>query len=299
MWLFLYPKGYGFNLLQLFLIIEADTEVEIMVRITKITSQKKNENRLNIFIDEGTGEKYGFSLDMDVFAKYQLRKGMELDKQTLNELLYEEEVKKGYQLALNYLSYRMRSEKEIAGYLIGKEVHRTVIDIILERLKRHNYINDQEFSIAFVRTQARTTDKGPMLIRRALQEKGVTEGDLEAGLAEYSYEDQLETAEKIAHKKQKQYRKESAVQAVQKIKQALMQKGFPSNIVNEAVAKLTDKSETAELEALHHQAEKAARKYRKYTGSEFEMKVKQALYRKGFPLDSIQHWLDQNRLNDS
>ena len=46
--------------------------------ITKITTQKKNKERYNIFMDEGKGEQYAFSVDEAVLIKYQLKKGMEL-----------------------------------------------------------------------------------------------------------------------------------------------------------------------------------------------------------------------------
>ncbi|WLR51254.1 recombination regulator RecX [Bacillus tianshenii] len=262
------------------------------MKITKITAQKKNENRLNLFIDDGSGERYGFSLDMDVFAKYQLKKGMEIDEVVIQELLHEDQIKKAFSLALNYLSYRMRSTKEIKEYLAGKEIDEGVIESVIERLNTYKYINDLEFAKAFVRTKKRATVKGPMLLQRELQEKGITGRNADAGLAEYSFGEQVDVATQFAKKKQKQYKKESAVQAEQKIKQALMQKGFSFDVINEAVSELQLNGESAEWEALRHQAEKAERKYRKYEGREFDLKVKQYLYRRGFSMEQINKWLN-------
>jgi regulatory protein len=42
-----------------------------MPYITKISAQKNNEERVNIFLDE----KYAFSVDLDVLVKFDLRKG--------------------------------------------------------------------------------------------------------------------------------------------------------------------------------------------------------------------------------
>ena len=50
-----------------------------MAVITKITTQQKNQDRFNIFMDYGKGEEYAFSVDSDVLIHFQLKKGMELD----------------------------------------------------------------------------------------------------------------------------------------------------------------------------------------------------------------------------
>ena len=51
-----------------------------------------------------------------------------------------------------------------------------------------------------------------------------------------------------------------------------------------------------EMDALRYQAEKLERKYAKYTGYEYEQKMKSALYRKGFALEQIEKYLSQRSL---
>lgn len=58
--------------------------------ITKISAQKKNTERFNIFLDE----KYAFSVDADVLVKFELTKGKELDDLEIIEIQYGDEVKK-------------------------------------------------------------------------------------------------------------------------------------------------------------------------------------------------------------
>ncbi|GAA3331694.1 hypothetical protein GCM10020331_089280 [Ectobacillus funiculus] len=45
-----------------------------MAVITKIQVQKNNKERYNIYIDKGSGEEYGFSVDGYTLVKYNLRK---------------------------------------------------------------------------------------------------------------------------------------------------------------------------------------------------------------------------------
>lgn len=59
--------------------------------ITKISTQKKNTERFNIFLDD----KYAFSVDADVLVKFELKKGKELDDLDIIEIQYGDEVKKG------------------------------------------------------------------------------------------------------------------------------------------------------------------------------------------------------------
>lgn len=85
--------------------------------ITKISTQKKNTERFNIFLDD----KYAFSVDADVLVKFELKKGKELDDLDIIEIQYGDEVKKGFNRALDFLSYRMRSTKEVEDHLKKKE----------------------------------------------------------------------------------------------------------------------------------------------------------------------------------
>jgi regulatory protein len=48
-----------------------------------------------------------------------------------------------------------------------------------------------------------------------------------------------------------------------------------------------------EMEAIRYQGDKIQRKYSKFSGFEFEQKMKQALYQKGFSFDLIEKYLQE------
>ena len=52
-----------------------------------------------------------------MLVKFDLRKGKELDELDIIEIQYGDDVKKGFKKALDYLSYRMRSTKEVKDHL--------------------------------------------------------------------------------------------------------------------------------------------------------------------------------------
>ncbi|MFG6120707.1 recombination regulator RecX [Thalassobacillus sp. B23F22_16] len=267
-----------------------------MAKITRITTQKKKKDRFNIFLDFGQGESYGFSVSEDILVKESLHKGMELDDGEIKALVEKDDLQKSYTLAIHYLSYRMRSEKEIRDYLDKKETDPEQIDVIVARLYKEKLLNDQKFANSLVRSRINTSSKGPLMIKKDLIEKGVSAAKAEEALTNYSFEDQYEKAMKFAEKKLRSGGKKSFRQQVQNLQQTLMQKGFTKDVVQEVIANLPEQEEEdAEWQAVVYQGEKVLRKYeRKAEGFELKQKVKGALYRKGFQIDEIQRFIEEN-----
>lgn len=77
--------------------------------ITKITRQKNNKERYNIYLNE----EFAFSVDESTLIKFGLTKGKLLDSFEIDEIAYEDEIAKAFNRALSYLSYQMRSEYEV------------------------------------------------------------------------------------------------------------------------------------------------------------------------------------------
>lgn len=272
-----------------------------MATITKITTQQKNQDRFNIFMDygKGKGEEFAFSVDSDVLIKFQLKKGMELDDFSFMEIQYQDDIRKAYNKAIHYLSRRMRSEKEIKNYLTSKEIEEPVINEIIHKLSALKYINDEEFAFAYVRTQANTTDKGPTNIKMELKEKGIDEGTIMLALGEYPLEQQIEKAAKISGKFYEKNAKESLKIQKQKLENLLLRKGYSYDVINIAVNEASVNNDADEdMKAIRFQGEKALRKYSKFSGFEFQQKMKQALYRKGFPMELIESYLGEVENHD-
>ncbi len=265
-----------------------------MAIITKITTQQKNQDRFNVFTDSGKGEEFAFSVDSDVLIKFQLKKGMELDEFSTLEIQYQDDIRKAYNLAVNYLARRMRAEKEISDYLFQKEIDEPIIAEVLHKLTAQKYINDEEFALAYVRTQANTTDKGANVIKMELKEKGIAEGILIRALKEFPIEQQIEKAVKLSGKFFQKYAKESVKIQKQKLENLLVRKGYSFEVISIAVNETEEpKPVDEEMDAIRFQGEKAHRKYSKLEGYEYQQKMKQALYRKGFSMDLIDRYLTE------
>jgi regulatory protein len=262
-----------------------------MSYISKITTQKKHTGRFNVYINDGTDEKYAFSVDEDVLIKYQLKKGMELDEFTQLEVLYQDTVRKAFGTAIQYLAFRMRSEKEVRDYLKQKDIEETVIQEVIHRLNHHHYLNDEEFALAFIRTQINTSDKGPRVIKEELKEKGIDHSILEKVMEEFSLELQFSKVFHLCTKAQTKKGNDSQFMYEQKLKQTLNRKGYSFTIIDEVMGEIKNTSpdqQNTEVEALLKQSDKARKKY----GND-KQKIKQFLYRKGFSIDQIDEFIER------
>lgn len=260
--------------------------------ITKITVQQKNKDRYNIFLDG----QYAFSVDEDVLIKFNLKKGLELDEFTLMEIHYQDDIRKAYNRAIQYLTRKMRSEHEVRTHLLEKEVEDPVIQEVIHKLYDYKFLNDEEYALAFVRTQMNTTDKGIEVIARDLKTRGVHAAIIEKALKEYPLDRQVEKAKELWEKVMKKGSRDSERILKQKAEQHLLRKGFPFDVISLAIEQAeADKDENEEWLALTFQGEKAHRKYAKFEGFEYEQKMKQALYRKGFSLEMIEQFLRQQK----
>lgn len=256
--------------------------------ITKIQAQKA-KNRFNIFING----KYSFAVDDTILVTEGLYKGKELKEAEIEELREKGEASKAYQAALNYLSYKMRSEKEIREHLKQKDYE--MIDPVIEKLKKHQYINDKEYGKSFVRTSFQLKNEGPKKIERKLVEKGLSNEEILTGLEEYSLEQQKENALKATEKTLKRQKNKSNREIQQKVREQLMLNGFESDIITEVLDEMDlEQTEDEEYTALEKQGEKAWNRYsRKHKDRELMNKTKTYLYSKGYPRELIDRFINE------
>ncbi|WDF02715.1 recombination regulator RecX [Shouchella hunanensis] len=266
--------------------------------ISKITMQKKAKQRYNIFVLDRQIERYSFSVDEDILIKYNLRKGMELDEDAMKEIAEADEAKKTFHLAIHYLSFRMRSEKEIKEYLVKKEREESHIAQAIQRLNAEGLIDDLAFAHAFVRSKVNQSFIGPTKLKQQLLEKGVAEKHIECALSEYDVNWEVNRLEKWKDKQDRKSGivKDSKQQQLKKWQTQLMAKGFRYEAISRLMRTFTDEmNNNEEKQALAYQGDKLFRTYKKRYTEPFELKQKmiQALYRKGFSFDDCKAYVDE------
>ncbi|MBM6615904.1 recombination regulator RecX [Desemzia sp. RIT804] len=263
-------------------------------KITKIETQKR-KGRYNIYLDE----EYAFPVDEAVLVKHVLFKGMEITKEFQQQLEKEDDFSKAFSRAVNYLSYSLRSEKEVRDDLEAHEFSlETAVDVI-EKLKEMKYINDLTYAESYTRTAANLNGKGPYNIRQELKKRGIKETIIEQALLEYPIEQRVENGVAVAKKVLKRAKQSSSKETTNKVRQGLMQKGFNNDEITEILDQVdTEKDEDDEYEALKKQGEKIWRKQSKLEGSKKIQKVKASLYQKGFNGDLINQFMNEKEFED-
>lgn len=263
-------------------------EIEEIIRV-----EKKGTERYRLYFNSGR------TIDVyeDIVIKHQLFKGTQMTENFIQRVQLDNQKEFFFQKALYYTSTQLRTEKEVRQFLMQKEADEEQIQMVIERLYHLNLLNDGEYAKSYVRTQARVGDKGPSVIVQKLQQKGVDKALVEEALSEYSDASQIDNVIRQAEKLQKRYTNKMPKEAIVKIKQGLIAKGFSFEQAQIAVESLVfEEDEDKERILLWKQADKYWKKYAKYDGYTRKQKLKQMLFSKGFSFDMIQDYIDEKEL---
>lgn len=183
--------------------------------ITRISSAVKTPGRYNVFVDE----EYSFSLDESQVIELGLKRGQEIDDETLNKFKNESDFGKNYLRALDLISRRIRSEKEIRDYAWRKQWSPENVERVIKRLYENNYLDDEKFARSFVASRAsRSISLKKMKIE--LIKKGIKQDIIENVLQEDENFDEIESLKKLIAKKRARYEDDKKLTAY------LMGKGF-------------------------------------------------------------------------
>lgn len=207
------------------------------MKISKIESQRK-KNRYNIYVDED----FSLGVSDDVIVKYNLYVGMEVDDDFIQDILVSEEENKVLNYALNLLSYRQRSEKELVTSMNRKDYNEQHIEKTITYLKDNNYINDLEFAKSFVYDKINLNKYGPERIKYDLIVKGVSR-DIMDEVIVIDRGDQINMAREIAYKKIWSYKNDDKRNIYRKMSSFLQRKGFSYDIISRVVREVIESIE--------------------------------------------------------
>ena len=139
------------------------------MRITSLEQQAHNPDRVNLYIDG----KFALGISAELMLKLHLHLDQELSEAELADLQNEEARQQAVERAINYLSFRPRSQEEVRRYLRKKETPPEIIEAALERLQRLDYLNDRDFASFWRENRERFNPRGAQALRNELRMKGV------------------------------------------------------------------------------------------------------------------------------
>lgn len=210
------------------------------MKITKIEPQKRNRKRMSVYIDGA----FAFGVDMEVAYVCGLKEGLEVDKEWIDAVVQKEELLRAQNYALNLLSFRARSEKEIAERMAQKGYELFIIDKTIAYLKEQGYINDKAFAEAFIKDKLELNGHGRNRIRWELYKKGVSRELVDELLEEVvTPDEEYEKAKMLAERKMKLWQKDSKPVQYRKLSGLLARKGYPFDLVSKVARELVYESD--------------------------------------------------------
>ena len=195
------------------------------MKITKISPAVKTAGRYNIFLDE----KYAFSLDETQLVGLKLNIGQEIGAAELAQLESESDFGKNYLRALDLVSRRMRSEREIRDYAFRKRWTPENTERVVARLYQYRYLDDAKFAQRFVASRAQR-DVSLKKLKVDLAKKGIKNELIAETLAADESFDEFASLKNVIAKKAKRYDDE------RKLVEFLLRRGFRYDDIRRALA---------------------------------------------------------------
>ncbi len=153
--------------------------------ITALKAQKKNPNRVNVYLD---GE-FAFSLTRIVAA--WLSVGQELDDEKIARLEQQDSGEVALENAVKFISYRSRTGLEIRRRLSEKGFSDQEIDKVLQRLRTSGLVADEQYARSWVESRSASHPTSRRLMAMELRQKGVSDLDIEKALERTEDDDKL------------------------------------------------------------------------------------------------------------
>lgn len=169
-----------------------------MSEITSIEVQKKDDRRANLYLDD----KFYAGVSIELIMKHQLKRGMEVDREFLDEIILEDEKGKALDKAVKYISSTLKTTRQIRDYLRKKEYNSQTIDYVISKMIEYKYLDDVAYAKAFIATYS--NKYGKMKLISALKSKGVSDSVIDEVFAsdDLKIDDSIDkTAEKYLKNK--------------------------------------------------------------------------------------------------
>ena len=207
------------------------------MKITAIENQKKNKNRMSVFLDGA------FAFGIDAFSLYALKLsvGDEIDHTRLAEIkrtvLLEDAKAKAAKL-LSSRSYTVRDmKKKLAEYTGDAET----VEKAVAFLKEYRLLDDRDYAHRYAADCLRLKKLGKRMIRVKLLEKGIAASLADEVLAEMEAEEtERENLEALLAKKLKG---DVSLKNIMKTKRYLASRGYSFDEIDAAFRKIKAESE--------------------------------------------------------
>ncbi|MCU0495937.1 MAG: RecX family transcriptional regulator [Anaerolineae bacterium] len=202
--------------------------------ITALEIQKRNQERVNVFIDQ----EFAFSLNLLEAAR--LRKGQTLSEPEIASLRADDAVVKAYESAIRFLAHRPRSTAEVRRNLESKSIDDPEIEQVIARLTANRYLDDEAFARFWVENRLNFKPLGHTALRYELRQKGIADTLIDTILSEL---DLTESAYRAAKSQIRRLKGLDARTLRNKLGNFLKRRGFSYAVIEDVILRLQDEDD--------------------------------------------------------
>lgn len=193
------------------------------IKITKY--EKIGINKYRIYLENG---EVIDTYDNVIIANELLIK-KEIDLNLYNKVTKETSLEEHYLACIKYIDYRLRSIKEIKDYLKKKNLESSDIDLIIDKLIKNKYLDDEYFCKCFINDKLKFTNKGTYQIIDELKKNEIPSSTIDKYFDLMNEEIMIERIEHLINKSKKTTKDSSKLR--NKLYNNLVRLGYPIDLV--------------------------------------------------------------------
>lgn len=179
-------------------------------------------NIYNVYLSNGEV----LTLDENVITDNELLLKKEIDTTLYNKLKSDNDIISLCNMAIKYISIRLRSIKEVRDYLSKKCDNSYYIDMAMDKLIGYKYLDDDRFTKAFIKDKLNFTNWGDYKIKNELKRLGVNEEIIYNNMTSIGDNIYYERINKIIDKDISTNKKYSGIKLKNKIYNHLLTLGY-------------------------------------------------------------------------
>ncbi len=200
----------------------------------KLTVKPGRGDKVHLHID---GE-YFITVDSGYLAELGIYNGMNVDCEDVEKLRKNISVRRAYNKAVDLLSRRDHSKKELIEKLRQKG-HGEYAFAAIEKLEGYGYIDDRRFAFNFADELIRLKSYGKKRVEQELYRKGVERDIISEVISECNF-----SSEKLPELiERKYYRYLGDEKGVNKTVNALLRLGYTYSEIRDAIKDITDRED--------------------------------------------------------
>lgn len=210
--------------------------------ITGIESQKRNKNRVNVYIDD----EFAFSCSTEIVYLKKITKGASFNADELKYVIEEDDFIKCKEAALKTIERVYKCEKELTDKLIIKGYEPQTIQRVMDFLRKYNFLNDEKYAEMYI--NERLKYEGIQKIRYALIRKGILQEIIDEKIQNVNSDASIDTALNLAQKKFNLLKRseEDDRKVMKKLAEYLYRKGFSQENIKSILKKISTDFEDRE-----------------------------------------------------